>query len=98
MPYTLAFQGSQVPAIPDHPGRQARPADRQEHFGTEALALRRAADLLPGPVWLDLRLYGPDGSRLATQEQLLARLRIDPISDPISDPGHDPDHHQEPSA
>lgn len=84
MPFTLAFQeapqGSKVPGIPDQPGvgsgRPPRQADRQEHFGTEALALRRASDLLPGPDWLDLRLYGPDGRRIATQPELLQRLGL----------------------
>lgn len=93
MPFTLAFQASPVPAIPTHPGQQARPADRHEHFGTEALALRRAADLLPGPDWLDLRLYGPDGIRLATQAQLLSRLETMP--DEVRD-GAGPGHDQEP--
>jgi len=78
MPFTLAYLDSPVPAIPDHVrqehGHAARPQDRREHFGTEDAALRRAAEMLPGPDWLDLRLYGPDGRRIAEQVELAARL------------------------
>jgi hypothetical protein len=77
MPYTLAFLHDPVPSIPsagDERRDGARPADRQEHFGTEDAALRRAAELLPGPDWMDLRLYGPDGRRLFDQAALAARL------------------------
>ena len=82
MPFTLAYLDSRapIPAIPAGPGAAqavpGRPADRQEHFGTEEAALRRAAALLPGPHWLDLRLYGPDGRWIAGQEQLSAILGI----------------------
>ena len=82
MPFTLAYLDSPVPSIPTRPGpegrERARPADRQEHFGTREAALRRAAFLLPGPDWLELRLYGPDGRRLADQAQLAADLGVDP--------------------
>ena len=74
MAYTLAYLTSPVPGIPD-PDGGARPRDRQEHFGTEEAALRRASELLPPADWLDLRLYGPDGRLLATQEALVSHLR-----------------------
>ena len=91
MPYTLAYLDSPVPGIPLPPGedwaRRGRRADRQEHFGTEQAALRRAAELLPGPAWRDLRLFGPDGRRIASQTELPTRLRVaDPgIADPPAD-------------
>lgn len=82
MPFTLAYLDSSVPTIPSRPGADgiwhARPVDRLEHFGTEHAAMKRVADLLPGPDWLDLRLYGPDGRRLADQAQLAARLDAGP--------------------
>ncbi|MCQ8276869.1 hypothetical protein NFI95_00195 [Acetobacteraceae bacterium KSS8] len=93
MPFTLAFQEpgriGKVPEIPDQPGAapngRTRTPDRREHFGTELLALRRASDLLPGPEWLDLRLYGPDGARIATQRELTARLGLPERSPPPPD-------------
>ncbi len=84
MAYTLAYLTSSVPGIPDPAGKSgrlvpahARPPDRREHFGTEEAAMRRACELLPGSVWLDLRLYGPDGRLLATQDALAERLGLD---------------------
>lgn len=75
MAYTLAYLASPVPVIPEVTGvRTPRGPDRREHFGTEMAALRRAAELLPGADWLDLRLYGPDGRLLADQDALAARL------------------------
>ncbi len=69
MPFILAYLESPVPAIPMPGGRPAS-RERQEYFGTEGAALRRAAALLPAPSWLDLRLYGPGGSKLAGQAEL----------------------------
>ncbi|WP_428390633.1 hypothetical protein [Lichenicoccus sp.] len=83
MAYILAFSDEPVPTIPQAPsdeeaGRGAaaggRAADRREHFGTEEAALRRAAELLPAPSWRQLRLYGPDGLRMADQAELERRL------------------------
>ena len=83
MSYVVAFRDEPVPAIPEPPvddgvpaqGGGADPApDRREHFGTEQAALRRAAELLPAPAWRHVRLYGPDGSRIADQERLEALL------------------------
>lgn len=80
MPFTLAYLDSPVPGIPLAPGQdgptRGRPVDRQEHFGTEQAALRRVAELLPGPAWRDLRLFGPDGRRIANQAELTARLGV----------------------
>lgn len=85
MPFTLIFCDSPVPSIPPTPGldgavppamSRVQPEGRQEHFGTEDAALKRAAALLPGPAWLDLRLFGPDGRQLAGQAQLAARLGV----------------------
>ncbi len=80
MPYTLAYVASPVPPIPAPEGvRTPRGPDRREHFGTEDAALRRAAEMLPGADWLDLRLYGPDGRLMADHATLL--LRIAPPTD-----------------
>ena len=74
MPFILAYLDSPVPSIPAPPGTRSASLDRQEYFGTEEAALRRAADLLPAPSWLDLRLYGPDGAKLAGQAELAQRV------------------------
>lgn len=83
MPYILAFSDEPLPSIPQPPvegiaapgaGHAARAPDRREHFGTEEAALRRLAELLPAPAWRQLRLYGPDGVRIADQAELEARL------------------------
>jgi hypothetical protein len=83
MPYILAFCDEPVPSIPQPPvaeagsgaaWRAARTPDRREHFGTEEAALRRAVELLPAPPWRQLRLYGPDGVRIADQAALEMRL------------------------
>ena len=80
MPFTLAYLDSPVPGIPLPPGQdwvtRGRPADRQEHFGSEQAALKRAAELLPAPAWRDLRLFGPDGRRLFDQTELTAQLGV----------------------
>ncbi|WP_419730253.1 hypothetical protein [Lichenicola sp.] len=91
MPFTLAYLDSPVPGIPLPPGQEwairGRPVDRQEHFGTEQAALKRAAELLPAPAWRDLRLFGPDGRRLASQAELTARFCVaEPeVTDPPAD-------------
>ena len=83
MPYSLAFCDEPVPAIPQPPA--ANPATQQapgaayaplrrEHFGTEQAAMLRAAELLPAPAWRQMRLYGPDGVRIADQAALERRL------------------------
>ena len=74
MPFILAYLDSPVPFIPPPGGARARSQERQEYFGTEEAALRRAAALLPGPPWLDLRLYGPGGAKLAGQAELAQRV------------------------
>ena len=83
MSYILAFRDEPVPPIPEPPraedeapaeGHAHRAPDRREHFGTEAAALRRAAELLPAPAWRQVRLYGPDGARIADQQALEALL------------------------
>ncbi len=86
MTYILAFCDEPVPLIPRVPGSEAaadaapgapqpaRAPDRREHFGTEEAALRRVVELLPAPAWRQLRLYGPDGVRIADQEALETRL------------------------
>ena len=81
MSYILAFRDEPVPAIPEPPvegGAQpaggGRMPDHREHFGTREAALRRAAELLPAPAWRRLRLYGPDGARIADQDGLQAEL------------------------
>lgn len=83
MPYILAFCDEPVPSIPQPPvtdtasgaaARAGRAPDRREHFGTEEAALRRAFELLPAPAWRQLRLYGPDGVRIADQTALEMRL------------------------
>ena len=79
MPYILAFRDEPLPSIPSLPvdgaaspgvGQPARAPDRREHFGTEEAALRRVVELLPAPAWRQLRLYGPDGVRIADQAGL----------------------------
>lgn len=78
----------QVPAheVPAHEvsaagqGHGARAPDRQEYFGTEEAALRRIRELLPAPAWRQLRLYGPDGARIADQAGLEQRLGYHPKS------------------
>ncbi len=83
MPYILAFCDEPVPSIPRPPAEgtavpggshAARAPGRREHFGTEEAALRRVVELLPAPTWRQLRLYGPDGVRIADQDELEARL------------------------
>ena len=83
MSYTLAFRDEPVPAIPEPPADDAEAAaapgasripDRREYFGTEEAALRRVRELLPAPAWRHLRLYGPDGARIADQAALEARF------------------------
>ncbi len=83
MSYILAFSDEPVPSIPRPPlpepgaagaAQNAPPPLRREHFGTEEAALRRVAELLPAPSWRQLRLYGPDGSRIADQAALERRL------------------------
>ena len=91
MAYILAFSDEPVPTIPRAPsdeeagrggGTGGRAADRREHFGTEEAALRRAAELLPAPSWRQLRLYGPDGLRIADQAELERRLARDRLQEP----------------
>lgn len=92
MAFTLAFPDNAVPPIPDHSGRPRIP-DRHEHFGTEEAALARAAVLIGGDQWFDLRLYGPDGRQIADRHGLRDRIagRVpssrDSLRDPIRDPG-----------
>lgn len=83
MSYILAFSDEPVPLIPRPPAPESGAADgvqnpqaplRREHFGTEEAALRRVAELLPAPSWRQLRLYGPDGTRIADQAALERRL------------------------
>ena len=83
MTYILAFCDEPLPQIPRVPTHDAalpaeaqigRAPDRKEHFGTEEAALRRVVELLPAPVWRQLRLYGPDGVRIADQAGLETRL------------------------
>ncbi len=74
MPFILAYLESPVPVIPPPPGTRPASRERQEYFGTEEAALRRAAALLPAPAWLDLRLYGPGGAKLAGQAELAQRV------------------------
>ena len=73
MAFTLAFPDTSVPPIPDPAGRTRAP-DRHEHFGTEEAALARAAVLIAGNEWFDLRLYGPDGRQIADRHGLRDRL------------------------
>ena len=82
MAYTLAYVASPVPPIPPREGiRTPRGPDRREHFGTEDAALRRAAEMLPGAEWLDLRLYGPDGRLMADHPTLLSQTA--PLRDAV---------------
>lgn len=83
MTYILAFRDEPVPSIPRPPASDnaspvapppVRSPDRREHFGTEEAALRRVVELLPAPAWRQLRLYGPDGVRIADQTGLEQRL------------------------
>ena len=84
MPFILAYLDSPVPSIPGPPGTRPASRERQEYFGTEEAALRRVAALLPAPSWLDLRLYGPNGGKLAGQAELARRCEgqgaaLDPL-------------------
>jgi len=82
MTYILAFCDEPVPLIPHPPTSGsgstipgfARAPNRREHFGTEEAALRRVVELLPAPAWRQMRLYGPDGVRIADQAALEMRF------------------------
>nr|WP_321984525.1 hypothetical protein [uncultured Lichenicoccus sp.] len=55
--------------------------DRHEYFGTREAALGRVVEMLPAPQWRNLRLFGPDGLRIADQaalERLVAAVKSQP--------------------